>query len=214
MDFKQFEENVAAYVEGLLDEKMMRAMEAKRSECPECDNLACVHENILAALNSTEPVKAPAGLEQRILAAVEAEEAEVAALQKTKRRALVFSLSAAAVLLAGLIPFLIGAVGKGLAGVSGASEGLSIVTIFAARWWAGVETMFFIVTDSNRWPSLQLLMQYFTQRIEIPNVPVTIPGYYLFALVSAMAVMAWVTRDYFGKQQRLVVSSLYRRSFI
>ena len=106
MDFKQFEENVAAYVEGLLDEKMMRAMDAKRAECPECDNLARVHENILAALNSTEPVKAPAGLEQRILAAVEAEEAEAAALQKTKRWALVVSLSAAAALLAGLIPFL------------------------------------------------------------------------------------------------------------
>ena len=214
MDFKQFEENVAAYVEGLLDEKMMRAMEAKRAECPECDNLACLHENILAALNSTEPVKAPAGLEQRILAVVEAERAEAAALQKTKRRALVVSLSAAAAVLAGLVPFLIGALGKGAASIPDTSEGFSIVIIFAARWWAGVETMFFIVTDSNRWPSLQLLMQYLTQRIEIPNVPVTIPGYYLFALVSALAVMAWVTRDYFGRQQKPAVSSLCQRSLI
>ena len=210
MDFKQFEENVAAYVEGLLDEKMMRAMNAKRAECPECESLARLHENILAALESTEPVKAPAGLEQRILAAVEA---ETTVLQKTKRKALAVSLSAAAALLAGLVPFMVGALKQSAAGLSGASEGLSIITIFAARWWAGIETMYFIATDTNRWPSLQLFLEFFSQRIEIPNVPVTIPGYYLFALVSALTVVVWLTRDYFGKQQKLVVSSLYRRSF-
>ena len=220
MDFKQFEENVSAYVEGLLDEKMMRAMDAKKAESAECNNLALLHENILAALENTEPLKAPAGLGRRILAAVEAEEAETSVLQKTRRRALAVSLSAAAALLAGLVPFMVGALKQSAAGisgaassVSGASEGLSVITVFTARWLAGIETMFFIATDSNRWPTLARFLEFVTRSIAIPNIDISIPGYVPFAMVTALAVLAWTTREYFGKQHKMVLSSIYRRSF-
>jgi len=211
MDFKQFEENVAAYVEGLLDEKMMRAMDVKRAESAECDSLARLHENILAALENTEPVTAPAGLGRRILAAVQAEEAETAVLEKTRRRALAVSLSTAAALLAGLVPFMVGALKQSAASISGASEGLSVITVFAAHWLAGIETMFFIVTDSNRWPTLMRFLEFITKSIAIPSVDITIPGYLPLAMVTALAVLFWTTREYLGKEHGMVLSSIYRR---
>ncbi|MBN2290564.1 MAG: hypothetical protein JXQ83_14615 [Candidatus Glassbacteria bacterium] len=211
MDTRQFEKNVAAYVEGLLDEKTMLAMEVKRAECAECDNLARLHENILKALDSTEPVKAPPGLEQRILAAIEAEDAEASALQKTRRKALAVSLSTAAVLLAGLVPFLAGALEQGAEGAAvDAAYGWAI----AGSWWAGVKSLLAAAATSDQWALVQLVLHYLTQRIEIANLPIAFPGYFFLALGPALAAIIWVTRDYFGNQQKLVLSSTYRRGLI
>jgi len=96
MDYREFEEHVADYVEGLCDESLRQRMDAKRAEDPACDQLARLHENILAALQDTPEVKAPAHLSERILAAVEAEESQLAAENKSFREYVLSSLPIAA----------------------------------------------------------------------------------------------------------------------
>ena len=96
MDYKEFEEHVANYAEGLCDERLRRRMEEKRREDPSCDQLARMHENILAALQDTPEVKAPANLSERILAAVEAEDSRIAAERKSFREYVLSSLPIAA----------------------------------------------------------------------------------------------------------------------
>jgi len=75
MDYNEFEEHVADYVEGLLDSGLRRRMDEKRRQDPACDQLARLHEGILAVLRQTPELKAPAGLRENILAATVAEEA-------------------------------------------------------------------------------------------------------------------------------------------
>ncbi|OGG04519.1 MAG: hypothetical protein A3F83_03760 [Candidatus Glassbacteria bacterium RIFCSPLOWO2_12_FULL_58_11] len=75
MDYNEFEEYVADYVEGFLDSGLRLRMEEKRRQDPACDQLARLHESILAALQQTPELKAPAGLRERNLAAAAAEEA-------------------------------------------------------------------------------------------------------------------------------------------
>jgi len=81
MDCREFEKLVQDYVEGLCDEKTRLAIEQRRAECSHCNELAMLHEGILAALENTGPVEAPEGLNEKILAAVEAEEMQLAFLE-------------------------------------------------------------------------------------------------------------------------------------
>ena len=76
IDCRVFKDNAAAYVEGLLEGDMLGGMLKHREYCTSCDRLAKVHTMILASLNDAEPVRAPEGLADRILAAVEVEQAE------------------------------------------------------------------------------------------------------------------------------------------
>lgn len=96
MDYKEFEEHVTDYVEGLCDESLRKRMDAKRAEDPACNQLARVHENILAALQDTPEVKAPAYLSEKILAAVETQESQLAAENKSFREYVLSSLPIAA----------------------------------------------------------------------------------------------------------------------
>ena len=59
IDCRVFKDNVAAYVEDLLESDMLGGMQKHRISCPSCDRLANVHTMILASLNDAEPVKAP-----------------------------------------------------------------------------------------------------------------------------------------------------------
>ena len=73
MDCREFEKNITAFVEGSLKIALHRNMEEHRVSCPKCAKLAEVHRVIFASLNNTKPMKAPAGLADRILSAVQSE---------------------------------------------------------------------------------------------------------------------------------------------
>ena len=74
MNCREFEDKVAAYIEGALSGEPLREMESHRASCPKCARLAELHQVMFAALNDTQPVHAPRGLADRIFAAAEAEE--------------------------------------------------------------------------------------------------------------------------------------------
>ena len=96
-----FENNVAAYTEGMLDKRKTAIIDAMRHSDPELDNLARMHEQILATLNSTEEVQSPEHLRENILAAVRSEAEEMIALEsRVKRKAFLISASFFAVMMA------------------------------------------------------------------------------------------------------------------
>jgi hypothetical protein len=106
MNCWEFEQHVADYVEGGLDEKLRRRMDEARAANFACDQLACVHEQILVALEETPQVKAPAGLADRIMAEARIQEHLFAAEQRAFRRGIWLGVVAAAVSAVALSIFL------------------------------------------------------------------------------------------------------------
>ena len=86
MDYQEFEQNVADYVEGALDDQLRERMDAARAADPACDQLARLHEQILAALDETPEVEAPAGLAEKIIAAAQVRNRLVEAERKAFKR--------------------------------------------------------------------------------------------------------------------------------
>ena len=106
IDCRIFDEHIAAFVDGSLKGGLFRGMEEHRASCPSCERLVNVHKVVLASLNTAEPVPAPAGLAERILAAV-AETEKVFSFKRFRSLSPVFAaaglLTAAAfILLAGI----------------------------------------------------------------------------------------------------------------
>ena len=66
MDYQEFELHVADYVEGTLDRELSLRMDEARAADPALDQLARLHEQILAAFEETADVEAPAGLGEKI----------------------------------------------------------------------------------------------------------------------------------------------------
>jgi len=86
MDYQEFEQHVADYVEGTVDDELRARMNAARAADPACEQLARIHEQILAAFEETPEVTAPAGLAERIFAEAGVREQLVATEQKAFRR--------------------------------------------------------------------------------------------------------------------------------
>ncbi len=98
MDYQEFEQHVADYVEGALDSELHQRMDAARAADPACETLATVHEQLLAAFEDTPQVSAPAGLADRIMAEARLREALAAAEQKAFQRGIGLGIVAAAVM--------------------------------------------------------------------------------------------------------------------
>lgn len=196
MDTKRFEELVAAYVEGALDEELMRAMDAKRAECRQCNKLARIHESILTALSTTEPVKAPAGLGEKILAAVATEEAEATEARKIVRRALTVSIAVAASLLACIIPLLNGTLIKSTTAVSGAAAQAASGLTGIVQWWTDLTGSF--SSAASYFELAKLYLQHSS-----PAGPVVI---FIACCLISLSVMAWASWEYFRREQEAVLT--------
>jgi anti-sigma factor ChrR (cupin superfamily) len=72
-DCRVFENNVAAFADGSLNNELYTKLEHHRSTCPACARLAEVHLCIIQSLNSADSIKAPKGLADKILIAAKAE---------------------------------------------------------------------------------------------------------------------------------------------
>ena len=216
MDYKEFEKHVADYVEGLCDERLRRRMEEKRREDPACDRLARMHENILAALQDTPEVKAPAGLSERILAAVEAEESQIAAERKSFREYVLSSLPIAACAVAALTglfytlkanlytaaQFSLGwsqAFSNWFNSESGelaaqADKGISVSNQALAGWLKVVgESSEKTSTTALGW--LQTVGSLLNYPVELPFFTFTLPVVYFFTGAVLGATMLWFYRD-------------------
>lgn len=216
MDYKEFEEHVADYVEGLCDESLRRRMEEKRAEDPSCDRLACLHENILAALQDTPEAKAPAGLSEKILAAVEIEESQFATERRSFREYVLSSLPVAASIAAAFTVLFysmrdnlnaLAQTGLGwgrafsgwFSAESGelavqADKGISASNQALSGWLT-------LVSDSSEKAStvalgwLQTVGSLLNYPVELPFFTFTLPVVYLFTGAVLGATLLWFYRD-------------------
>ena len=194
MDCKHFEENVAAYVESFLGEKdRQQAMDKHRATCPSCSRLTHVHELILTSLNTTEPVKAPVGLAEQILGAVETEKARVASVPFSWRKTLIEVLAASVVLFAALLPFA-GVILRRLSFLTRAGELVTTSRMTYEKWFAGFEGLLPKVQLPPVWlTTLDKGVQLFVEPLQLPHIPIPVPPYFL----AALALLAWSTWMYF-----------------
>ena len=216
MDYREFEEHVADYVEGLCDDSLRRRMDAKRSEDPACDQLASLHENILNALQDTPEVKAPAHLSERILAAVEAEKIQLAAENKSFREYVLSSLPIAASVAAaftglfyafktnlfalGQASLVWGRAFSGWFGTEGgelaaqADHGLTASNQALAGWVKLIgESAETTSTSVLGW--IQTVGTLLNYPVELPFFTFTLPVVYLFTGAVLGASLLWFYRD-------------------
>ncbi|MBT4485760.1 MAG: hypothetical protein HOC71_18990 [Candidatus Latescibacteria bacterium] len=202
IDCRIFEDNVAAYVEGLSEGNLLDGMLKHRASCTSCDRLAQVHTMILASLNETEPVRAPVGLADRILAAVEVEQAETERAPGFRRfgifstaLATAGSLVAASIAIIGLINFQI-------LSINPQSSNFDFFWILASKgnWFTVAVTAWahlasFVLTAKEYTAALipNLLPEstsIFINPVQIPMLSMSFPPYY-FAALMLFALYAW-----------------------
>jgi len=194
MNCRQFEKNVAVYVEGALEEDVRGLMDAHRRGCPACDRLARAHELVVFSLNATERVKAPHGLRERILAAA-AEEKIIESAYPFPWRTFASELGAAAAFItAGIIAFHT-QISRGLAILSGIIRGLAprftqfdvkALEIFGKMDSSSIQERGFSILGE----SVHLLVEPIT----LPYLGFPLPPCFFIA----MAVLTWSAWSYFS----------------
>jgi len=217
MNYNEFEEHVAEYVEGLLDSGLRLRMEEKRSQDPACDQLARLHEDILAALQQTPELKAPAGLRERILAATAAEEALLEEESRSLKEYLLSWLPIAAAVsaacagvlfvyrdnLARLAQAALAACNTAYAWL--AAQGGELALRSGERMSAGNQTLDSWLKSENSYleTASALVLNWLKGASVIINYPVELPGIHFalpaFYLVTAgvLSVIFWIYREDF-----------------
>jgi hypothetical protein len=174
MNCREFEDKIPEYLEGILDERLEKLMDEHRITCAGCARAVKIHEYVLATLDNTEPVKAPAGLAEKILAAAEAEKAPAPVKQFPGYRE--YFLGAAALVAAAFGIFnLIGYI-LGTPGVKTASERFTVgwgnIPDFSTTlqgWMSGIQAAFWQVASYKGFYSLYTPVQipYFSHEVSV-----------------------------------------------
>ena len=191
IDCVGFDENAAAYVDGLLDSGFAAALDDHRASCPSCERLAEAHRAVASAFRDVEPVKAPSDMSARILAAArEAEPVEVPQFIPLYRRFGAYVAAASGFgAVAAAIMIVIGAVRivSAQSGIMALFESfmtdMTTVPLLAKAWLAAQIT-----------PDQWVLIEQLAKPVNIPYVPVELPPYMLGALIVFSAGMAFSYR--------------------
>ena len=188
MDCSEFEKYIPAWLDGMADAGILETMERHRSECVECARLLKIHEYIFATLESTEPMAAPTGLTERILAAAAAE--EVAVTVTPMHRRFLMAISAAAFVL----------LGGALAGLAGfllrSPRVLDISDSVSTNWtylfeWPLLVKAWFLGLLTRQW------MQMLVSPIHISSLGLTVPVFLVAAYVLLLGVLGLFAWNYF-----------------
>ncbi len=177
MDYREFEQHVADYVEGALEIELRRRMDAARTADPACEELAAVHEKILAALENTAQVSAPPGLADKIMAEARRREQLVAAEQKAFRRGIGLGVAAAAVM-----------------------AGSLAVMLWTVDFSTGAGTLDALRSGGDSWLTTASTTLYgwidgagvaLNRNVNLPLVERAVPLYMVLLSSMASAVLAW-----------------------
>jgi len=190
VDCRVFEDNVAAYVDGFLKGKLLGAMDRHRASCYSCARHANAHTIVAASLNTAEPLKAPEGLAERILAAVEAEAVEsekaFGVLKLFKKystlpaAAAIFSLAAAfVIIIGGFIKQLTTTIYMPDS-LSAVFSNITALPLLLQAWIAAK-----IPADS--W----YLINFLSEPVEIPYISLSLPPFY-FGMLIFFAASVWI----------------------
>ena len=199
MDCTQFEANAAAYAEGAVSENIRRIMDTHRLNCQTCESLARVHEFVLNSLDETEPVKAPAGLADKILAAAQTDAVQSQRVPFPWRSLVPQLAAAAAMFLVGFYVFFenISNVFNKLTG-SLVNEPTQVV--ISKLNIQNILGRFGSISIPEAWPDvLKGGIGLINQPVALPYLSVQIPIYYF----AALGILAWTTWMYFSSDKIL-----------
>ncbi|MCD6308029.1 MAG: zf-HC2 domain-containing protein [Candidatus Latescibacteria bacterium] len=192
VDCRTFRDHVAAFVEGAAPRALQKGLEEHRAACYDCGRLARVHTVILSSLGTAEPVAAPPGLADRILAAALLREEATA-----KATGLVgsgffiaasVSVTAAASIVLGIL--------------SSWNRIPELWNLFygTVSWMvAGYSADVGRVMESPSTGALIMRFNELTARlaatVKVPHIGVSFPLYYLVALGALTAYFIWYIQD-------------------
>jgi hypothetical protein len=188
MNCRDFETHIPNYLDGIPDDWFLREMEEHRASCAVCARTLAYHRYVFDVLASAEPVKAPAGLAARILAAAEAETAPAfVPVKPWYAHPMFIPLAAAVIFVAGAFAYAAEYLFRtpAVRVISDAftdmvSSAPDLVTLAAPAWLYG--------RLCARWP------QEITMTVPIPMTDVSVPAYFIaFSVLSlgVLGVIAW-----------------------
>ena len=181
MDYQEFDQHAADYAEGALDNELRSLMDSARAMDPACDQLARLHERILAVLVETREVEAPAGLAERIIAEAEFRDQLLAAEQRAFRRGMWLGVAGAAVGAAALAMFLF------IFDLSTGAGTLDAVKNVGNKWMAQVW-----YTLSGWFGSAGTFMK---SEIALPVIGSSMPVYVLILSALITVLLAWFREE-------------------
>ncbi|MFC1607286.1 hypothetical protein ACFL47_04880 [Candidatus Latescibacterota bacterium] len=201
IDCAAFEDHIAAFVDGILDGQLTAAMSEHRATCNACDRKARMHELIVTSLNTTEQIKAPAGLAARIMTAIEAYNAETAlAARRAPRLGIAAAAFAAAASLVAAVFPLWNIMSKRfpamLAAINGFGEAINpstaVTTISSTASSQSTRGLLFI----QNWMSTHQVSEEWTsvlnmafQPVEVPYMAFSMPPYMLAVMIALTGIM-------------------------
>ena len=217
LDCRDFEKYAAAFVEGNMDAELLWIMEEHSAGCPVCAGTAEAHRLVYASLDNTEPVRAPEGLADTILTAVQAEALkEVKASEKTLPYfypgELLSGLAACGLLIAAYI-FTAGELAKRFSGLAGWTERLYAIWSELAQEssreelsviWTKFSTAYTEITEFYTLLAERALHLLYAA-VQIPYTTQTVPLYYF----AALAIVLLSTWTYFKPLDTAGVSVQY-----
>jgi len=177
MDYHEFEQHVADYVEGALGKEQRQRMDEARANDPACEQLARVHEQLLAAFEEIPQVTAPSGLADKIIAEARLREKLSAAEQKAFRRGIWLGVVAAAVMATSL------AVVLWTVDLSTGTSMLDTVRTTGTGWLTGVSNTLYSWLEAAR-----IAMVH---NVNLPVVNREVPLYMVVLSGMASAVLAY-----------------------
>ena len=107
MNCREYQNLIPEFLDGTIDRGLGTAVGSHIETCPRCERALAFHRAVFEALETAEPLKAPAGLADRILAVAEAETASSHALRPSRFRLLLAIPVAAAACVLGAVAYLI-----------------------------------------------------------------------------------------------------------
>jgi|GEM_PF-6246756 anti-sigma factor RsiW len=195
VDCGVFEDNIAAFTDGLLDRELSDNMDTHRAACTSCGNLAQAHDLVIASLTSAEPVKAPAGLAARILTAVEEEssvtEKSFGIVKLFRKYGAISTISAAAGSLAAASVIIIGSLASALnsegiipESMSALVSQITAVPYLMQAWAVGL-------IPAEFWPHINVLLE----SVDIPYIGTSLPVFAIgaFFLIAASSTIYFST---------------------
>lgn len=190
MNCRQFKTHIPEYLEGMADRELLREIDVHRASCTACAKTLALHRYVFSSLTSAEPVKAPAGLAERILAAAEAETAPAPiAMKPWYTRAVYLPVAAAVACIAGALANLVHLI----------TAPANINAVFVAATVKADSFTDVVYSALGQLYGFIFLLwgRFCDQPVILPDLKVSIPLYLLALIPLVLGVLVWSTWTYF-----------------
>ncbi len=215
MNCHEFENNIVPYIDGFIDDNLRQLMDKHRSICTVCARLAKAHSLVMKSLNCPEPVHAPEGLTDRILAAVEQYEWETAAVPSPYQRFGVIAASISAFSsLAALVFFIARYFLKNFTTVVAGIERIGTIDTIIQTSKSSFVMDLILLQDyiQGKVASIQIpaqviyLLRWAVEPVQIPYLSFSLPVYALISLV----VLPFIIIPYFDDSAYSMASKKHK----